>query len=161
MAGAELRGVKEAAKTLRRIDPELRKEFNENVKRIAAPIVDAAKSSYSESLLPSGTRRPWTQRGRKLFPFSIARAKSGVRAKVDTRARSRSSIKVVQSNPAGAIYEFAGDKTPNRLGSAFSYKGRQPARVMWPAAERNIDGVQREMRDLVKDVERYISKELR
>ena len=161
MAGAELRGVKEAAKTLRRIDPELRKEFNDNVKRIAAPIVDAARSNYNDYLIPSGTRRPWTQRGRKLFPFSIARAKSGVRAKVDTRTRSRSSIKVIQKNPAAAIFEFAGVATRNPLGNAFSYKGREPARVMWPAAERNIDGVQREMRDLVKDVERYISKELR
>jgi len=36
-------GAKEAIKTLRKIDPELRKEFNAEVRRIAAPIVDAAK----------------------------------------------------------------------------------------------------------------------
>lgn len=160
MAGATVKGVKEAAKTLRRIDPELRKEFNDNVKRIAAPIVDAAKANYNESLVPSGTKRVWSQKGRKLFPFSIARARSGVRSKVDTRNRSRSSIKVVQSNPAAAIYEFAGARTHNRLGQAFSTRGRQPARVMWPTAESKIDAVTANMKDLVRDVERYIQKEL-
>lgn len=161
MARGEVRGVKEAAKTLRRIDPELRKEFNDNVKRIAAPIVDAAKANYSDSMIPSGTRRVWTQRGRKLFPFTVAKARSGVRPKIDTRTRSRSSIKVVQSNPAAAIYEFAGAATRNPLGTAFSYKGRQPARVMWPTAETKLGAVQDEMKKLVKDVERYIDKELR
>jgi len=160
MAGATVTGVKEAAKTLRRIDPELRKEFNDNVKRIAAPIVDAAKANYNEALVPSGTKRVWSQKGRKLFPFSIARARSGVRPKVDTRNRSRSSIKVVQSNPAAAIYEFAGARTHNRLGQAFSTRGRQPARVMWPTAEAKIDAVTANMKDLVRDVERYIQKEL-
>lgn len=161
MPAEVIRGVKETAKTLRRIDPELRKEFNDNVKQITSPIVDAAKASYSPSQVPSGTLRVWTQRGRKIFPFSIARAKSGVRSKVDTRSRSRSSIKVVQANPAAAIYEFAGDATDNALGRAFTRKGRRPARVMWPAAERNIRPVQDEMKRYVKEVERDIEKALR
>lgn len=158
---AEVKGVKEAAKALRRIDPELRKDFNREVKRIAAPIVDAAKANYNDYLIPSGTRRVWTQRGRQLFPFTVAKARQGVRPKVDTRSRSRSSIKVVQSNPAAAIFEFAGAKTDNKLGRAFSTKGRRPARVMWPAAEARIDAVTDEMKKLVKDVEKLVQKELR
>jgi hypothetical protein len=160
MAGETVQGVKEAAKALRQIDPELRKEFNANVRQIAAPIVDAAKASYNDYIIPSGTRRNWTQRDRKLFPFTAAAARRGVRTKIDTRARSRSSIKVVQSNPAAAIYEFAGQATPNALGRAFTYKGRKPARVMWPSAEMNIGKVTDEMKELVKDVERTIQKEL-
>lgn len=158
---AEVKGVKEAAKALRRIDPELRKDFNREVKRIAAPIVDAAKANYTDYLIPSGTRRVWTQRGRQLFPFTVAKARQGVRPKIDTRSRSRSSIKVVQSNPAAAIFEFAGAKTDNKLGRAFSTKGRRPARVMWPAAEARIDAVTDEMKKLVKDVEKLVQKELR
>lgn len=161
MAGETVQGVKEAAKALRQIDPELRKEFNANVRQITAPIVDAAKASYTDSLIPSGTRRVWSQRDRKLFPFTAAAARRGVRTKIDTRARSRSSIKIVQANPAAAIYEFAGDRTPNKLGEAFSRKGRTPARVMWPAAEHNINGVTDQMKALVKDVEKLIDKELR
>lgn len=158
---AEVKGVKEAAKALRRIDPELRKDFNREVKRIAAPIVDAAKANYNDYLIPSGTRRVWTQRGRQLFPFTVAKARQGVRPKVDTRSRSRSSIKVVQSNPAAAIFEFAGAKTDNKLGRAFSTKGRRPARVMWPSAEARIDAVTDEMKKLVRDVEKLVQKELR
>lgn len=158
---AEVKGVKDTAKALRRIDPELRKEFTREVRRIAAPIVDAAKANYSDQLIPSGARRTWTQRGRKLFPFTVSKARQGVRAKVDTRSRSRSSIKVVQSNPAAAIYEFAGAKTDNKLGRAFSTRGRRPARVMWPTAETRIPMVVDEMKDLVKDVEKLVQKELR
>lgn len=161
MAGAQVRGVKEAAKTLRRIDPELRKEFNANVKRIAAPIVDAAKASYDESMIPSGTRYKWTQGGRQKFPFTAAKARSGVRTKIDTRNKARSSIKVIQTNPAAAIYEFAGSRKDNRLSRAFNSKGRRPARVMWPAAEANIGAVTSQMKKLVADVERMIAKELR
>lgn len=161
MAGAQVRGVKEAAKTLRRIDPELRKEFNANVKRIAAPIVDAAKRNYDESLIPSGTRYKWTQNGRQKFPFQASKARSGVRTKVDTRNKARSSIKVIQANPAAAIYEFAGARTDNRLARAFNSKGRRPARVMWPAAEANIGAVTSKMKELVEDVEKMIAKELR
>lgn len=158
---AEVQGVKETAKALRRIDPELRKDFNKNVRRIAAPIVDAAKANYHDYLIPSGTRRVWSQRGRQIFPFTVGKARSGVRTKVDTRQRSRSSIKVVQSNPAAAIYEFAGAKTDNKLGRAFTTKGRRPARVMWPAAEAKIGPVTEEMKRLVEDVEKLVQKELR
>lgn len=158
---AEVKGVKETAKALRRIDPELRKEFNREVRRIAAPIVDAAKANYSDQLIPSGTRRAWSQRGRQIYPFTVTKARQGVRAKVDTRARSRSSIKVVQSNPAAAIYEFAGAKTDNKLGRAFNTKGRKPARVMWPSAESRIGDVTDEMKKLAKDVEKLVQKELR
>jgi hypothetical protein len=160
MAGETVQGVKEAAKALRQIDPELRKEFNANVRQITAPIVDAAKAAYTDTIIPSGTRRNWTQRDRKIFPFTAAAARRGVRTKIDTRARSRSSIKVVQTNPAAAIYEFAGDRTANPLGAAFSRKNRPPARIMWPAAEANIGDVTDQMKQLVEDVERTIQKEL-
>ena len=154
-------GAKEAIKTLRKIDPELRKEFNAEVRRIAAPIVDAAKANYTDTMIPSGTRRSWSQRGRKLFPFTVTKARQGVRAKPDTRARSRSVIKVVQSNPAAAVYEFAGDATDNKLGRAFTSKSRAPARVMWPVAETKVGAVTDEMEDLIKNVEKLVSKELR
>lgn len=157
----EVEGAKEAIKALRRIDPELRKDFNREVRRIAAPIVDAAKANYNDYLIPSGTRRVWTQRGRQLFPFTVTKARQGVRAKPDTRARSRSVIKVVQSNPAAAIFEFAGSASDNKLGRAFTNKGRRPARVMWPAAEAKVGAVTDEMRELIKDVEKLVSKELR
>jgi len=157
---AEVQGVKETAKALRRIDPELRKEFNREVKRIAAPITDTAKAAYADYLIPSGTRRVWTQRERQIYPFTVAKARRGIRTKVDTSRSARSSIKVIQANPAAAIYEFAGAKTDNPLGRAFSSKGRTPARIMWPSAEAKLALVIDEMRDLAKEVEKLVQKEL-
>jgi hypothetical protein len=159
MAGTpQIRGLKEAAKTLRQIDPEMRKVFNASVREIAKPVVDAAKSNYNDYMIPSGTRRKWQQGGKPKFPFTVARARSGVRVKIDTRTRSRSAIKIVQVNPAAAIYEFAGNG--NRLGRAFSSKGRQPARVMWPAADANLALVQDNLVEYLKEVEDTINREL-
>jgi hypothetical protein len=73
----EIEGVKDTIKALRRINPELRKEFNLKVKAIAAPMTDAMKSEYSDNRFPSGTKRKWsTKDGRKLFPLTAAKAKT-------------------------------------------------------------------------------------
>lgn len=161
MAGTpQIRGLKEAAKTLRQIDPEMRKVFNKNVREIARPVTDAAKANYTDALIPSGTRRNWQQGGRPKFPFVASKARSGVKVKIDTRARSRSAIKIVQTNPAAAIQEFAGTKTNNSLGRAFNNKSRPPARVMWPAAELHLPQVQDNLVDYLKEVEDTINREL-
>lgn len=153
MSANQVDGLKEALRALREIDPALRKEFTENAKRIGDPIVQAAKSNYNDSLIPSGTRRRWVQRGRNLFPFTTAKARSGVKVQV-----KQQKIAVVQTNPAAAIYEFAGNS--NSLGRAFSARGRQPARVMWPAADSKVNAIQNEMKQLLEAVERYIQKGL-
>jgi len=153
-------GVKESAKALRRIDPELRKEFDRKVREIASPIIDQAKSNYSEHIIPSGTRRVWSQNGRKLFPFTVSKARQGIRTKVDTSNRNRSAISVIQLNPAAAIFEFAGVATDNSLGRAFTAKGRRPARVMWPAFYAKQDQVTGRIEDLVVEVEQLIEREL-
>lgn len=160
MSRTEIEGVQETIKTLGQIDPQLRKEFDANVKRIAAPIVDAAKAKYQDSMIPSGTRRAWGQGGRTLFPFTVAKARSGVKPTISTSKRKASTITVSQMNPAAAIYEFAGAASANPLGAAFSAKGRGPARVMWPTADANLGGVESEMVKLVESVERYIEKGL-
>lgn len=159
-ATPQIRGLKEAAKTLRQIDPEMRKVFNKNVREIAKPITDAAKSNYNDAVIPSGTRRNWQQGGRVKFPLVASRARSGVRVKIDTRARTRSAIKIVQANPAAAIMEFAGTRSRNKLGNAFSAKGRQPARIMWPAADLHLPQVQDNLVDYLKEVEDTINREL-
>ena len=161
MAGTpQIRGLKEAAKTLRQIDPEMRKVFNKNVREIARPVTEAAKAKYDESRIPSGTRRSWQQRGRTIFPFVASRARSGVRVKIDTRSRSRSAIKIVQANPAAAIYEMAGKRGSNGLARAFDSKGPTPARVMWPAAELHLPQVQDNLVEYLKEVEDTINREL-
>jgi hypothetical protein len=53
----KMSGVKEAVKELRKIDPELRKQFNKDAKAVVRPVIDAAKSNYPSEFL-SGMSRP-------------------------------------------------------------------------------------------------------
>ncbi len=112
----EITGVKEAIKTLRQIDPELRKQFTKDARQVAQPIIDDARNRYDETLL-SGMKREWIQNGTAKFPYSQAKARRGVKFKVNTSRKTGTAIKIQQTDPAAAIIEVAGKKTPNRLAS--------------------------------------------
>lgn len=154
----EIVGVKDAIKSLRKIDPELRKQFTRDAKAIVAPIIEDAKGRYPAKLV-SGTDRNWSQRGNKKFPYSQREAQRGLKFKVDTRAKNGTAIKVQQMNPAAAIAEIAGRKNANPLGTALDRYGRA-SRFLWPAAERRLPEVSREMEKAVMDVIRTVNKEL-
>lgn len=158
---AEVKGAKEALKTLRKIDPEARKQFLKDAKKIAAPIMDAAKANYPTEAL-SGMSRKWsTKEGRQLFPYTATAARKGVQLKLDTRARSSGLIKVVQKDVAASIFEIAGKKNPAAAFNArLSAKNGRPTRVIWPAAENKLTQVQSEMLDALREVEKLITKEL-
>ena len=157
----KIEGVKDTIKALRKIDPELRKEFNAKVKAIAAPMTDAMKSEYSDNRFPSGTKRKWsTKEGKKLFPLTAAKAQTGVKVKINTSFKDRNAFYVMQTNPAAAIFDNAGKKNLNRLGNAFTLKFASPSRVMWPIAEQKIKDVQDGIKDLVEETEKVIQKEV-
>ncbi len=162
----KIEGVKDTVKALRRIDPELRKEFNIKVQAIAAPMTDAMKAEYSDDRFPSGTKRKWTvgktgdNKGRTIFPLTAAKAQKGVKVKINTSYRDRNAFYVMQSNPAAAIFDMAGKKNLNGLGNAFTSKFKQPSRVMWPIAEQKLKDVQDEIKDLVEETEKVIQKEV-
>ena len=155
----EFVGVADAVKALRRIDPDLRKQFNRDVKQITRPIVSEAQNSYPEEYL-SGMTRAWAPRGRPVMPYNARKARSGVQTKVDTRRGAHAVIAVVQRDAAASIVEVAGKRNANPLGTALDRFGK-PSRVMWPAAERNLPAVERELSDAVAVVMRQTSQELR
>ena len=154
---SEITGVKETIKALRRIDPELRKEFNTNYGRAVSPMTNAAKALYDDKRFPSGTKRTWAPGGRKIFPLTAAKAKTGVRPKINTSYRGGTALYVMQANPAAAVFDIAGRSTG--LGAAFSAKfGRDPSRVMWPVAERHEKQVKRNVEELVKETTKTVQK---
>ena len=155
----EFVGVADAIKALRRIDPDLRKQFTRDVKQITRPIVTAAQNSYPEEYLSGMTRR-WAPRGRPVFPYEPRKARSGVQTKVDTRRDARAVIAVIQRDAAASIIDMAGKRNGNPLATALDRFGK-PSRVMWPAAERNQSAVERELSDAVTAVMRQVSEELR
>jgi hypothetical protein len=160
----EVSGVKSAIKELRKIDPELRKQFNKDAKEVVRPVIEAAKGNYPATFL-SGMSRAWTQGGKPKFPYSQSKAKSGVRLKVDTRGKAVSIINVAQNNPAAAIIDMAGKKGgDSRRGEVFianlTEKAGRPSRVMWPAFESNETQVQFAMVQLINSVMERVDKEI-
>ena len=158
----QIEGVKEAMRALRKIDPEMRKTFNANVKAIVAPMTSAMQSNYNDSRFPSGTKRNWRESdGKRLtFPLTAAKASRGVKVKIDTNRRSGAAITVMQTNAGASVFDKAGNST--RLGRAFTQKlGRSPSRLMWPTAEVHLYDVRRNLVDLIEKVEQDISIELK
>ena len=154
----EFVGAADAIKALRRLDPDLRKQFTKDIKEIARPIVSAAQNAYPDEYLSGMTRR-WAPRGRVVMPYNARKARSGVQAKVDTKRGAHAVIAVVQRDAAASIIDMAGKRNKNPLGTALDRFG-QPSRVMWPAAEKNQDAVVRELSKAVEDVMRQTAKEL-
>ena len=161
-ARTEIVGAKEAIKALRKIDPELRKQFNRDAKEITRPVIDAAKKAYPTiEGVPSGLKRNWAQRGATKFPYSQQAAARGLRFKVDTSKKSASVIKIQQVNPAAVIIEVAGKRNANPLGAALDRTVGQPSRILWPAMEAQLPQVTSEMEKAVLDAVSRVNKELR
>lgn len=157
MTTVRVEGVKQAIVELRKIDPELRKTFNANVRQITKPLVDDAKRVYRGTQFPSGTKRNWSQNGRVKFPLDNAKAVRGVKSKISTSKRNASTILVGQFDPGAAIYEFA---AAGNLGNSFGKKNGGTPRVMWPAADRNLDAVTANMAALVEQASDEITRRL-
>jgi hypothetical protein len=151
-------GVKDVLKEIRQIDPEIRRQFTRDAKKIAAPIMDTAKANYPATAL-SGMRFSWTQNKRQLLPWNVTMAKRGVQLKVDTSKRRQSVITVIQKNPAAAIIEFAGNT--NRFGRSLSTLAwGTPGRVMWKAADGRTEQVTGEIRNLIDTVATSVNRKL-
>lgn len=108
-------GAKEAINNLRKIEPQLKKDFKQNVQEIAAPAVQQGAAAYKDVPL-SHMGFKWAQKGRSLFPYTVPKARSGVKADIDTRKKATAFILIKQMNPAAAIFETAGRANFNILG---------------------------------------------
>ena len=143
----DLVGVREAVATLNKIEPGLRKQFAAELNQIAAPAIQAAQSRYSALGVPlSGMARPWSNNGRKLFPFDPSKAAKGVKVKLDTRRNATGVIVIQQGDPGAAIFETAGRRNSNTLATNL---GNTPAqgrtRLFGPAVYSKIRQVTAEI----------------
>jgi hypothetical protein len=152
-------GAKEAIRSLRRIDPEIRRQFTRDAKQAVAPIIDEAVSKYPPEAL-SGMARKWKSGNRQLFPYDRTKAIRGLKLKVDTSRRSDSVIKLVQTNPAAAIFEVAGSAGGGSLGRNLNDRFGRASRLLWPIAERRLPEITDAVRDLVLTAVRRVNKEL-
>lgn len=166
-ATVQIVGVKQAINSLRKIDPQLQKDFKAEATAIAQPAINAAKSAYSQMPL-SGMAYRWADRGRKIFPFTISGAQAGVKMRFDTRRNAVGVILIEQKNAATAVFEGAGRKDSNRLGTsldsvspergfAMAMPGR--TRLIGPAVYKARRGIEDEMKKMILQTIKEVQKE--
>ena len=154
-------GVKDTINALKKIDPQLQKDFRTQANEIAAPAIKAAQDMYTELPL-SGMKYNWAQQGRtrKNFPFSVSKAKNGVKLRIDTRRNAVGVILIEQKDPAAAIFETAGRANPNKLGNQLGFVGAGRTRFIGPAVYRARRGIENEMKKMILDTARTVQKAL-
>jgi hypothetical protein len=152
-------GVKETVNALKKIDPQLQKDFRAQANEIAQPAINAAKDVYTQVPL-SGMAYKWNSRGRQLFPFSVAKAKSGVKLRIDTRRNAVGVILIEQKDPATAIFETAGRANANRLGDQLGFVGAGRTRLIGPAVYKARRGIETQMQKMILDTARVVRQSL-
>ena len=155
----QVSGVKETINALKKIDPQLQKDFRAKANEIAQPAINAAKDVYTQLPL-SGMQYKWSSQGRQLFPFSVAKAKSGVKLRIDTRRNAVGVILIEQKDPATAIFETAGRANANRLGDQLGFVGAGRTRLIGPAVYKARRGVESEMQKMILDTARTVRQSM-
>ena len=154
----EIVGVKQAINDLRKIDPQLQKDFKADATAIAQPAINAGKAVYKDLPL-SGMKYKWTQRDRKLFPYTTAKAVNGVRMRFDTRRNAVGVILIEQKDPAAAIFETAGRANANKLGNALGFVGAGRTRLLGPAIYKARRGIEAQMEKMILKTIRTVQKD--
>jgi hypothetical protein len=155
----ELVGVKQTINSLRKIDPQLQKDFKADATAIAQPAIQAGKAVYKELPL-SGMQYKWAQNGRKIFPFVPGKAANGVKMRFDTRRNAVGVILIEQKDVAAAVFETAGRANANKLGSALGFVSAGRTRLIGPAVYKARRGIEAEMTKMIAKTMRVVQSEI-
>lgn len=154
----QVQGLESTLKALQKIQPEVKKQFFADAKKILKVAVDEAKSLYpaedarkNNGGFPSGLSRTWAPGGRPLFPYSQVKAVKGVKIETSLSKKKDAILTIVNKDGAASVIDYAGTKTTNALGAALNGWATKP-RVMWRAYENNQGRIEAEMQKSVDDV---------
>ena len=152
-------GVKDTINKLRKLDPELQKQFKVDATAIAQPALNAAKAVYTQVPL-SGMSRDWKQKkdGRKIKGFDVSKAKNGVQMKFDTRRNAVGVILIIQKDQAAAIFETAGRANRNSLSDNLSPVQAGRTRLIGPAVYRSRRGIEAAMKSTIAAAARTVER---
>jgi len=156
-------GINEAIRSLNKIEPGLRKEFNNEARAIGAPAVNAVRDSYRFVPL-SGMNRKWAGpavNGRKVFPWNLDKARKGVDVVFDTNRRTAGTINIVQRDTATAIFETAGRKDKNPLGDSLGAISPGRTRVIGPVVYSKRNESEDVMKMFTDRLVQRVEKELK
>ena len=158
-ATVQVVGVKDTINALKKIDPQLQKDFRAQATAIATPAINAAKDVYNQVPL-SGMAYKWSSKGRQLFPFTVSKAKSGVKLRIDTRRNAVGVILIEQKDPATAIFETAGRANANKLGDQLGFVGPGRTRLIGPAVYKARRGIEKEMEKMILETASVVRRSL-
>jgi hypothetical protein len=154
----EVVGLKEALKTLNKIDKSLRREITKDYKRIVQPVIEDAKNLVPTKAPLSGMARSYKYRsGFQVLPWSEGYNQKII-AKINTRNIKETSggdkvnvgtFMIQWQGATGTLYDTT---MAGALGAALTARYGGRSRVMWKAYEQRRDEVLREMEQLVKRV---------
>ena len=152
-------GVKDTINKLRKLDPELQKQFKVDATAIAQPALNAAKAVYTQVPL-SGMSRDWKQKkdGRKIKGFNVTKAKNGVQMKFDTRRNAVGVILIIQKDQAAAIFETAGRANRNSLSDNLSPVQAGRTRLIGPAVYRSRRSIEAAMKSTIAAAARTVQR---
>lgn len=156
-------GINEAIRSLNKIQPGLRKEFNNEARAVGAPAVNAVRSAYRFVPL-SGMNRKWAGpavKGRKVFPWNLDKARKGVDIVFNTDRRSLGVINIVQRDTGTAIFETAGRKSSNPLGDSLGPISPGRTRVIGPVVYSKKAEIEKVMYELALRIVRRVNRELK
>ena len=159
----EVAGINEAIRSLNKIEPGLRKQYNNEARAIAKPATDAVRNAYRFIPL-SGMNRQWAGpavNGRKVFPFTVEKARRGVDVVFNTDRRSLGVITVVQRDAGTAIYETAGRKTTNKLGDSLRPVSPGRTRLIGPVVYSQRLEIEDGIRRLALRIVNRVNKDFR
>jgi hypothetical protein len=156
----EVVGVRDAIRSLNKIEPGLRKQFTADATRIAQPAIQEVQKNYTKVPL-SGMARKWEQANKKIFPFSVAKAVSGVKLKVDASREATSLIYITQTNVAAAVFEAAGRANQNRLGDSLGQLRPNHTRILGPSVFRKRREIESELVRATNEVKARVERELK
>lgn len=159
-------GVVSAMKTLRKMEPELAKEYRGLMRAAGVPLQAEARS-----LIP--TQSPLDNWGQWRGGWS-SKAKTGVRIKVNTGGKKRriGVLELKQNDASGAIFDMAGRAFPNGRGTEGGERGAnmvarlnrhfgRASRALWPAAEKHLPRITQTVGDIVERMSDSLNKELK
>jgi hypothetical protein len=163
-AKIEVVGLKDALKTLNKIDKSLRREITKDYKKIVQPVIDDANKLVPSNAPLSGMARNWsTKSGFKMLPW-VPGFKQKIQAKINTRnikeyGGNKTNVGTFNIQWQGATGTMFDMSMSGRLGAALTARYGSRSRVMWKAYEQNQSDVMSEMEKLVKLVMEEANRE--
>ena len=159
-AKIEVLGVRETIAALNKIEPGLRKQFRDHATQIAQPAIAEVQKNYVRVPL-SGMERRWSDRGRRLFPFEVNRARRGVVVSLDSRRKAISVINIRQRDAGTAVFETAGRANQNQLGDSLGKLRPNRTRIIGPSVFRRRNQITSEMDRYVRATMERVQREVR